>query len=71
MYSGCWIAITGISMMWHNMWLLIVPVINWCIMTVVLKNTEEKWLADLYGEEYEKYKKRVNRCIPWLPRMKK
>jgi protein-S-isoprenylcysteine O-methyltransferase Ste14 len=34
-------------------------------MTVVLKNTEEKWLLDLYGKEYEEYKKRVNRCIPF------
>lgn len=34
----------------------------------VLKNTEEKWLSALYGADYEKYKKRVNRLIPWLPR---
>ncbi len=26
---------------------------------------EEKWLLDLYGEEYVEYKKHVNRCIPW------
>ena len=24
-------------------------------MTVALKNTEEKWLKDLYGQEYEEY----------------
>ena len=39
--------------------------VDWLILTVVLKNTEEKWLSNLYGEEYEKYKKSVNRCIPW------
>jgi protein-S-isoprenylcysteine O-methyltransferase Ste14 len=65
MYSGWWIIITGISLMWANAWILITPVINWLIMTVALKNTEEKWLLDLYGEEYAAYLKQVNRCLPW------
>ena len=41
------------------------PVIDWLIITVALINTEEKWLLDLYGDEYAEYKKHVNRCIPW------
>ena len=49
-------------------WMLILPVINWLIMTVVLINTEEKWLIKLYGDEYAEYKKHVNRCIPFFPR---
>ena len=65
MYSGWWMLITGISLMWHNVFLIPVFFINWDIMTIVLKNTEEKWLRDLYGQEYEDYCKRVNRCIPW------
>ncbi len=69
MYSGWWIMIFGISLLWHNYWLLIVPVINWGIMSIVLKKTEEKWLLDLYGEEYRVYVKKVNRCIPWPPRV--
>ena len=28
--------------------------------------TEEKWLRDLYGKQYEDYCNRVNRCIPWF-----
>lgn len=67
MYSGWWIAITGITLMWHNVWMLILPVINWIIMTITLINSEEKWLSDLYGDEYAAYKTRVNRCIPWKP----
>ncbi|MCR5651039.1 MAG: isoprenylcysteine carboxylmethyltransferase family protein [Lachnospiraceae bacterium] len=67
MYSGWWIALSGITLMWHNAWMLILPVIDWAVMTIVLINTEEKWLTDLYGKEYEDYKKRVNRCIPWFP----
>lgn len=65
MYSGWWIAITGITFLWHNLWMLILPIINWIIMTITLINTEEKWLLELYGDEYAAYKKRVNRCIPW------
>ncbi len=70
MYSGWWFALTGISFMWHNVCLIPVFFINWAIMTIGLKNTEEKWLADLYGAEYEDYKKCVNRCIPWKRRRK-
>ncbi len=68
MYSGWWIIIAGAGMMCHNTWLLVIPVINWAIMTVVLINTEEKWLGALYGKEYEEYKRRVNRCIPFKKR---
>jgi protein-S-isoprenylcysteine O-methyltransferase Ste14 len=68
MYSGWWIALSGITIMWHNVWLLIFPIIDWLIMTIALINTEEKWLLDLYGDEYAEYKKNVNRCIPWFPK---
>jgi len=68
MYSGWWIALTGISLMWHNIFLIPVFFLNWAIITLVLINTEEKWLLNLYGEEYIEYKKRVNRCIPWKRR---
>ncbi len=66
MYSGWWIALSGIILMWHNAWMLILPFLDWAIITIVLNNTEEKWLLDLYGQEYADYKKRVNRCIPWF-----
>ncbi len=67
MYSGWWIAFAGITFMWHNIWMLVLPVINWIIMTIILINSEEKWLLDIYGAEYETYKTKVNRCIPWKP----
>ena len=68
MYSGIWIFSFGLSLMWHNICLIPIALINWLIMTIALKNTEEKWLLDLYGKEYEEYKRNVNRCIPWFPR---
>ena len=65
MYSGWWIVLTGITFMWHNACMLSLPLIDWAIMTIALINTEEKWLLNLYGDEYTEYKKHVNRCIPW------
>ena len=68
MYTGCWFIIVGISFMWHNYCLIPMILVDWVILTIVLKNTEEKWLHDLYGKEYDAYMKRVNRCIPWMPK---
>jgi len=65
-YAGIAIALTGILLLFNNLWLLVLPVIFWLWMTVILKMTEEKWLLDLYGQEYVEYCKRVNRCIPWF-----
>ena len=70
MYTGIWFVITGVSLMWHNYWILPVILVDWMILTIVLKNTEEKWLLELYGAEYAEYKKSVNRCIPWIPKRK-
>lgn len=57
---------TGAIFISHNILLFILPFLFWIEMTVVLINTEEKWLRDLYGQEYIDYCKRVNRCIPWF-----
>ncbi|MBO6114781.1 MAG: isoprenylcysteine carboxylmethyltransferase family protein [Lachnospiraceae bacterium] len=70
-YSGISIILTGILLTEENYWLLILPFVFWIFMTVLMKCTEEKWLTDLYGEEYQAYCKRVNRCIPWFPKKEK
>ncbi|MCI6994843.1 MAG: hypothetical protein MR875_08340 [Methanobrevibacter sp.] len=46
------------------MYLFVLPVIYWIVLTVVIKNTEEKWLIELYGEDYKIYSQNVNRFIP-------
>ncbi|MBQ3937315.1 MAG: hypothetical protein II722_09680 [Ruminococcus sp.] len=50
----------------HNPFLLVIPALFWSEMTIVLKRTEEKWLTELYGQQYTDYCKKVNRCIPWF-----
>ena len=67
-YSAVLLACTGAVCIFDNLILLFIPIICWIYMTIFLKLTEEKWLADLYGQEYIEYCKKVNRCIPWFPK---
>ena len=46
--------------------LVAVGIICWSYMSLLLIVTEEKWLRDLYGKQYEDYCNKVNRCIPWF-----
>lgn len=66
-YSAFLIACTGVLMLANNLWLLILPLFFWLLLTVLVKCTEEKWLKNLYGQEYIEYCRKVNRCIPWPP----
>lgn len=68
LYSAFMIACTGIILCFNNLWLLILPMVFWSFMTILMKNTEEKWLRNLYGQEYINYCSHVNRCIPWFRR---
>jgi len=63
-YFSWWICGIGITLTMHNVWLLILIPIQWVILTVVIRNTEEKWLYELHGEAYKDYCARVNRWIP-------
>lgn len=69
-YSGALLGCAGAVLMANNLILLVVPPLCWLYMTVFLVKTEEKWLGELYGQEYALYSKRVNRCIPWFPKKK-
>ena len=64
-YSACMFACTGFILMIGNAFFFVLPFVYWLFMTVLMKHTEEKWLRELYGQEYEDYCKRVNRCIPF------
>ena len=63
-YSAFLSVCTGTLMIYGNLWLLILSVLYWLFLTA-----EEKWLKNLYGAEYEEYCRRVNRCIPWFPKI--
>ena len=65
-YSAFMIVCAGAIFCANNLWLLILPILYWIGLTLLMKATEEKWLKDLYGEQYIEYCKNVNRCIPWF-----
>ena len=67
-YSAFTLVCAGAIFICGNLWLLVLLPAFWAFLTVLMKATEEKWLLDLYGEQYADYCKRVNRCIPWFPR---
>ena len=69
-YSAVLLVCTGAIFIVNNVVLFIVPFICWIYITVFLILTEEKWLVERYGQEYEEYCKKVNRCIPWFQRCK-
>lgn len=68
LYVGWMFICIGVSLFAGNLWLLMLPFIFWALMTIMMKFTEEKWLHDLYGAEYDAYCKRVNRTWPWFPK---
>ncbi len=67
-YGAVIIAVTVIAVIAGNLFFLPLFFFYWIFMTVLMKCTEEKWLKNLYGREYEEYCRRVNRCIPWIKR---
>ena len=67
-YSGIMFACTGAILIYGNLALIVFPLIMYLAITAAVKKTEEKWLAERFGEDYADYCKRVNRCIPWFPK---
>ena len=67
-YSAFIFIFTGLLLFTANYILLILPFVFWAFLTILMKNTEEKWLKNEFGEEYEIYLKQVNRVIPRIRR---
>ena len=64
-YSAFLFICTGALLFCRNLYVLILPPLFWLYLTVFMKLTEEKWLAERFGDEYTAYCKQVNRFIPW------
>ena len=63
-YAAFLYAITGVLLISDNLILMPLCLIYWLILTFAMVKTEEKWLIDLYGDDYLSYSKKVNRFIP-------
>ena len=64
-YSAFLFVCTGALLFCRNWYVLMLPPLFWLYLTVLMKLTEERWLAERFGAEYAAYCKRVNRFIPW------
>ena len=65
-YSAFLFLATGMIVFYGNIILFVLPILYWALLTELMKRTEEKWLEEKFGDEYRKYCKEVNRCIPWF-----
>ena len=66
-YSAFMLLCTGLLLLAGNACFFVLPLIYWGLLTVLIMHSEEKWLKDLYGNEYLEYCRKVNRCWPWKP----
>lgn len=69
-YSAFTFVLTGVLLIYSNLYLLPLSILYWTLLTIMMRATEEKWLLEQFGDEYRDYCKRVNRCIPWFPKAK-
>ena len=68
-YSAWLLLCTGFLLLTGSLLLaLSLFLLFWLYLTILMKHTEEKWLAKLYGDPYLEYCKKVNRCLPWFPK---
>ncbi|MFM1539846.1 methyltransferase family protein [Helcococcus ovis] len=64
-YSAFFLIFTGSLIMTYNVYLFMLPLVFYFSLTILLKMTEEKWLLEKFGVDYQQYCKKVNRVIPW------
>ena len=64
-YSA-WLQISiAIILFSQNIYLFILPIIFWIILSIALARTEEKWLTDKFGNDYVLYAQTTNRFVPF------
>ena len=67
LYSAVLLIASGMLILTANYLALLLPMLFWLYMTLIMRETEEKVYRERFGHAYEKYCKRVNRCLPWFP----
>lgn len=67
-YTAFMFLMWGLIVWQNNALLFLLCPSYWLLMSLMVIPTEERWLINLYGEQYRAYAKKVNRCIPWPPK---
>jgi len=63
MYVGNAVSYVGIAMVMNSVWpVLLLPLVLWTLYVFVIRE-EEKYLGELFGDEYAAYRRRVRRWI--------
>ncbi|RLK62439.1 isoprenylcysteine carboxylmethyltransferase family protein [Atopobacter sp. AH10] len=70
-YSAFFFILTGCLLLTGNWCLLILPLVFYLFLTWLMLQTEEKWLRDKFGKEYDDYCKEVHRVIPFFRKKRK
>ncbi len=63
MYFGMFVLLCGFGMCFRNLFSIITPFLFILIVAMIYVPREEKILHDVFGEEYEEYRKKVRRWI--------
>ena len=66
LYTGWAFLCIGSLLLEGNVWLMVLPNVFIILLALMMKKTEEKWLTELYGEQYLQYAQRVPRFWPTL-----
>lgn len=65
-YSAFLFVFTGTLIFSKNYILFTLPIFYYIFLSMLMKNTEEIWLLEKFGKEYQDYCKKVNRVIPFF-----
>jgi len=65
-YAAFLYVVTGAILITDNLYLFVLPIIYWIVLTIGMIKTEEKWLTDKFGESYDEYSRKVSRFVPFL-----
>jgi protein-S-isoprenylcysteine O-methyltransferase Ste14 len=65
MYLGILLLMPGMALVFRS-W-LVVPVAIWTVAFVLVRiSQEERLLSDRFGDEFESYRRRTRRLLPWI-----
>jgi protein-S-isoprenylcysteine O-methyltransferase Ste14 len=66
-YAAILFVCTGALFISGNVYMYVIPILLWILLTVMLKKTEEKELFKRFGQEFLDYMVNVNRVLPKPP----
>ncbi|MBO4505424.1 MAG: diguanylate cyclase [Lachnospiraceae bacterium] len=67
LYSAVLLISSGMLILTGNYLAFLLPMLYWLYMTLLMRETDERVYRERFGIAYEKYCRRVNRCLPWFP----